>query len=126
MPTLGVNKYLGWYTSIPSLISRRATRENILTFSIDLDAEKFIAGLVPQVVKDPQSAFAILLDSAVRDAYERLLQPSIQNEVRTFLKERSESEAINVFEENLRLNLPADNSTEDAIVAEEWIIRHVV
>src|SRR3989454_4080506 len=84
------------------LAIRRATRENVLTSSVDLDPEKFIANLIPQVVKDAQSPFAVLLESAVRDAYERLLQPSIQHEVRSFLRERAESEAIKVLEENLR------------------------
>jgi uncharacterized protein len=95
---------------IPShrmLAIRRGTREGILTFSIDVDNEKFIAGLIPQIVKGPQPQFAPLLESAVRDAYERLLLPSIQNEVRSMLRERAESEAIDVFEENLRTLLLA-------------------
>jgi len=95
---------------IPShrmLAIRRGTREGILTFSIDIDNDKFIAGLIPQVVRDAQSQFAPLLESAARDAYERLLLPSIQNEVRSNLRERAESEAIEVFEENLRTLLLA-------------------
>jgi protein Tex len=95
---------------IPShrmLAIRRGTREGILTFSIDVENDKFIAGLIPQVVRDPQSQFAPLLDSAARDAYQRLLLPSIQNEVRSNLRERAESEAIEVFEENLRTLLLA-------------------
>src|SRR5262245_47163621 len=95
---------------IPShrmLAIRRGTREGILTFSIDIENDKFIAALIPQVVRDAQSQFAPLLESAARDAYERLLLPSIQNEVRSNLRERAESEAIEVFEENLRTLLLA-------------------
>src|SRR5215831_15834162 len=95
---------------IPShrmLAIRRGTREGILTFSIDIDNDKFLASLIPQIVRDPQSQFAPLLESATRDAYERLLLPSIQNEVRSLLRERAESEAITVFEENLRTLLLA-------------------
>ena len=90
---------------IPShrmLAIRRGTREGILTHSIDVDNDKFVAPLIPQVVKDASSQFAPLIESAARDAYERLLLPSIQNEVRSMLRERAESEAIEVFEENLR------------------------
>jgi len=90
---------------IPShrmLAIRRGAREGILTSSVDVDNDKFIAGLIPQVVRDAQSQFAPLLESAARDGYERLLLPSIQNEVRSMLKERAEAEAIDVFEENLR------------------------
>jgi uncharacterized protein len=96
---------------IPShrmLAIRRGTREGVLSFSIDVDNERFITGtLAPQVIRDAQSAFAPLLESALRDSYERLLLPSIQNEVRSLLKERAEAEAIKVFEENLRTLLLA-------------------
>src|SRR5437867_1875993 len=109
-------KYAMYYSfeevvsKIPShrmLAIRRAARENVLTFSVDLDSEKFITALIPQFIRDPESPFTPLLETAVRDAYERLLQPSIQNEVRSFLRERAESEAIKVFEENLRTLLLA-------------------
>src|SRR5262249_56827877 len=66
---------------IPShrmLAIRRGTREGILTFSIDVDNDKFVTVLIPQVVRDAQSQFAPLLESPARDAYERLLLPSIQ------------------------------------------------
>jgi protein Tex len=92
-------------SKIPShrmLAIRRGTRENVLTYGVDLDSNKFMADVIPQVVRDNQSQFAPLLDRALRDSYERLLGPSIQNEVRSFLRERSESEAIKVFEENLK------------------------
>jgi protein Tex len=98
---------------IPShrmLAIRRGTREGVLTFAVEVDNDKFLAGLLRQVVRDAQSQFAPLLESAARDAYERLLLPSIQNEVRSLLRERAESEAITVFEENLRtllLSAPA-------------------
>ena len=95
---------------IPShrmLAIRRGTREGVLTFAIEVENEKFLVSLIPQVLRDPQSQFAPLLESAARDAYERLLLPSIQNEVRSILRERAESEAITVFEENLRTLLLA-------------------
>ena len=104
---------------IPShrmLAIRRGTREGILTFSLDVDNDKFIAALIPQVVRDPQSNVAPLLESAARDAYERLLLPSIQNEVRSNLRERAESEGIEVFEENLRTLLLAPPAGQIAVM----------
>ena len=98
---------------IPShrmLAIRRGTRENVLTYSVETDGETFIAGLLPQVIRDSASQFAPFLDVAVRDSYERLLAPSLQNEVRSMLRERAEEAAIRVFEENLRsllLSAPA-------------------
>jgi len=95
---------------IPShrmLAIRRGTREGILNFSIDADNAKIIGILLPQIIRDPQSRFSPFLETAARDAYERLLLPSIQNEVRSILRERAESEGIKVFEENLRTLLLA-------------------
>jgi uncharacterized protein len=103
---------------IPShrmLAIRRGAREGILSFSVDVDNDKFLAGLIPQVVRDPQSQFAPLLETTVRDSYERLLLPSIQNEVRSLLRERAESEAIEVFEENLRTLLLAPPAGQIAV-----------
>ena len=39
---------------------------------------------------------------AVKDAYRRLLQPSLETEFRTALKTKADEDAINVFAENLR------------------------
>jgi len=98
---------------IPShrmLAIRRGTRENILSYSINIDSDKFIAYLQSSIIRDPASQFAPFLDGAIRDSYERLLSPSMQNEIRSMLRERSEDAAIRVFEENLRsllLSAPA-------------------
>ena len=95
---------------IPShrmLAIRRGTREGILNFSIDVDNAKIVGNLLPQIIRDPQSRFAPFLETAARDAYDRLLLPSIQTEVRSILRERAESEGIKVFEENLRTLLLA-------------------
>ncbi len=39
---------------------------------------------------------------AIRDAYRRLMQPSLESEFRTALKQKADEEAITVFAENLR------------------------
>jgi len=112
----GKTKYEMYYRfeetvpKIPShrmLAIRRGTRENVLTYTIDTDVEKFVESLLARVISDRSSQFAPFLDRAVRDSFERLLAPSIRNEVRAALKERSESEAIRVFEENLKTLLLA-------------------
>src|SRR5215831_19374214 len=104
---------------IPShrmLAIRRGTREGVLTFSIDINNDKFVGALMPQVVTDQQSPFSPLLENVTHDAYERLLLPSIQTEVRSILRERAEAEAINVFEENLRTLLLAPPAGLIAVV----------
>jgi protein Tex len=40
--------------------------------------------------------------SAIRDSYKRLLQPALETEMRSLLKQKADEEAIHVFAENLR------------------------
>jgi protein Tex len=52
------------------------------------------------------------IKKAAKDAYRRLLQPSLETESRTVLKTKADEEAINVFAENLRqllLSAPLGN-----------------
>lgn len=91
--------------TIPShrmLAIRRGWEEGFLTFSIEMDEEKALAYLNGRIIKDSGSVFAPYLVSSIKDSYTRLLNPSIQTEVRVVLKKRSDEEAIKVFEENLK------------------------
>jgi uncharacterized protein len=88
---------------IPShrmLAIRRGAKEGVLTFEIELPRERPVAHLAAQVIHT-QGECARHLAEAVEDAYDRLLNPSIQTEVRLELKDRSDEEAIKVFRENL-------------------------
>ncbi|MSO23034.1 MAG: RNA-binding transcriptional accessory protein [Acidobacteria bacterium] len=89
---------------IPShrmLAIRRGLKEQVLGFSIEIDAEKSHRLIAARVIKDAQSVFAAPLQTAIKDGYERLLNPSLQSEVRALLKDRSDAEAIKVFDANL-------------------------
>ncbi len=91
-------------SKIPShrmLAIRRGAQENVLRFEIELDAARPVAHLKSKVVHAPGD-WVPHLHEAVEDAYERLINPSIQTEVRLELKERSDEEAIRVFRENLQ------------------------
>ena len=91
-------------SKIPShrmLAVRRGVKEQILSYTIEIDSQHALRLVQNQVYQDSQSPFAPYLERAVKDAYERLLFPSIQAEVRAILKERSDLEAIEVFEANL-------------------------
>ena len=90
-------------SKIPShrmLAIRRGAKEGVLTFEIDLPRERPLGYLNTQVIHS-QGECARHLAEAVEDAYDRLLNPSIQTEVRLELKDRSDEEAIKVFRENL-------------------------
>jgi uncharacterized protein len=58
------------------------------------------------------------LQKAIKDAYKRLLQPALETEYRTNLKQAADEEAIQVFSENLRqllLSAPLGNKRIMAI-----------
>jgi len=82
------------------LAIRRGTKEGVLSFEIELDPVQPLAHLKNAIVKGPGECAAHLVE-AIEDSYSRLLNPSIQTEVRLELKERSDEEAIRVFKENL-------------------------
>src|SRR5204862_8213833 len=72
----------------------------ILRFEIELDPAQPLTYLKNKVIRE-RGEWVPQLERAVEDSYERLLNPSIQTEVRLELKDRSDEEAIRVFRENL-------------------------
>ena len=88
---------------IPShrmLAIRRGEAENVLYFNIELSPERPLAYLKSKVLKQPGD-WTPHLDLAMQDCYKRLLNLSIQSEVRLELKQKADLEAIRVFRENL-------------------------
>ncbi len=88
---------------IPShrmLAIRRGEAENILYFNIELSAERPLAYLKSKVLRQPGD-WTPHLELAIQDCYKRLLNLSIQSEVRLELKQKADIEAIRVFRENL-------------------------
>ena len=89
--------------TIPShrmLAIRRGETENVLYFLIETDAARATQMLRARVLK-AQGDWTPQLELAIDDSWSRLLNSSIQAEVRLELKRRSDLEAIQVFRENL-------------------------
>jgi uncharacterized protein len=89
--------------TIPShrmLAIRRGESENVLYFLIEVEAERALALMRRHVLRQPGD-WTPQLELAVDDAWKRLLNSSIQAEIRLELKRRSDSEAIQVFRDNL-------------------------
>ncbi|HWT64512.1 MAG TPA: Tex-like N-terminal domain-containing protein, partial [Terracidiphilus sp.] len=88
---------------IPShrmLAIRRGEAENVLYFLIEIEPERAVGMMRAKTLRfvgdwTPQ------LELAIDDAWKRLLNSSIQAEIRLELKRRSDAEAINVFKDNL-------------------------
>ncbi len=91
--------------TIPShrmLALRRGEKEGVLRVTLEVDRDTASGLVAQQIVRNPQASLRADLEKAVSDAYERLLKPAIEVDVRLALRERADGEAIRVFAENLR------------------------
>jgi uncharacterized protein len=79
----------------------RGFMEGFLRLSIAPAEEDALALIEAQFIK-PMLPAGEHLKKAAKDAYRRLLQPSLETEFRTALKQKADEEAIQVFAENLR------------------------
>lgn len=83
------------------LAMRRGELEGILKVTVNPESNPVVERLNRFWVKG-RSASAVEVEKAVKDAYKRLLQPSIETEFANFSRGKSEEEAINVFADNLK------------------------
>lgn len=83
------------------LAIRRGEKEGFLIMDIFIEKESAIAALKEIFVKSSNQSGQHVA-TAVEDAYNRLLKPSIETEFRMSSKKSADEEAIRVFAENLR------------------------
>ncbi len=81
------------------LAIRRAESEGFLKVSIRPPQEYVLERLFRLFIKNDLSGN---IETAITDSWKRLLAPSIENEFAVLSKEKADTEAINVFAENLR------------------------
>jgi len=89
--------------TIPShrmLAIRRGETEKVLYFLIEIEAERALSIMRRHALRSPGD-WTEQLELAIDDAWKRLLNSSIQTEIRLELKRRSDAEAIQVFRDNL-------------------------
>jgi uncharacterized protein len=89
--------------TIPShrmLAIRRGEGESVLYFLIELEPQRAIALIQSRVLRF-HGDWTRHLELAIEDSWQRLLNSSIQGEIRLELKKRSDAEAIQVFRDNL-------------------------
>jgi uncharacterized protein len=79
----------------------RGFLEGVLRMSIAPLEEDALYLIEQQYIKG-MNPWSDHLRKAIRDAYRRLMQPSLESEFRTALKQKADEEAITVFAENLR------------------------
>ncbi|WP_425250874.1 Tex family protein [Geothrix mesophila] len=89
---------------IPShrlLALRRGEKEEILTVKLLVERENLVSQLVAKVQVNPASGYRRFLNEVAGDAFDRLLAPTIESEVRYEAKKKADGEAIKVFQTNL-------------------------
>lgn len=91
------------------LAINRAEKEKVLTVSIEIDDERFIQYIVQGVMRRRESSLQGFIEETVKDAFKRLIFPSVEREIRHELTEKAQEQALNVFSinlENLLLQAP--------------------
>ena len=104
--------------AIPShrmLAIRRGETENILYFVIELDPQRPLDIIKSKIHKQPGD-WTPQLNLAAEDAWKRLLNSSITSEIRLELKQRADTDAIQVFRENLQNVLLAPPAGQLAVL----------
>ena len=102
---------------IPShriLAINRGEKEEFLKIKIDKPEDTILNLIQKDVIKDFNSQYAPYLIETIQDSFKRLIEPSVEREIRSDLTEKAEEQAIKVFGKNakqLLLGAPLKNLT---------------
>ena len=116
-------QYFDWsepLNKIPShrlLAILRAEKEGFIKVSIDIDKDEILTFMEGSLVKTASPSCAEQIILAAQDAYKRLLEPSISNEILQEAKIKADEKAISIFSENLTQLLLAPPLGEKRILA---------
>ena len=83
------------------LALNRGENEKFLSVKIEAPTEDILRYLKKQVIVRENAQTSPVLEEVVEDAYDRLIAPAIEREIRSDLTERAEDGAIKVFGKNL-------------------------
>lgn len=89
---------------IPShriLAINRGEKEKFLKVKIEKPDDKIIEYISKDIIKG-NTVYADILKTAIEDSYKRLIEPSIEREIRNDLTEKAEEKAIKVFGQNAK------------------------
>ena len=101
---------------IPShriLAINRGEKEDCLKVTIEKPEDKILAYIERDTIKG-ETQFTKMLKDTIQDSFERLIEPSIDREIRSDLTEKAEEKAIKVFGQNskqLLLGAPIKGKT---------------
>ena len=101
---------------IPShriLAINRGEKEDFLKVRLEKPEEKILAYIERDIIKG-ETQFTDMIKATIEDSFKRLIEPSIEREIRSDLTEKAEEKAIKVFGQNskqLLLGAPIKGKT---------------
>ena len=84
------------------LAVNRGEREEVLKVAVEVNRDGAAGIVVKKTVKEPRCASSDFVRAAAEDAYDRLIAPSVEREIRAELTEKASEGAIGQFALNLR------------------------
>ena len=99
------------------LALNRGEKEDVLGVSIEYEKERVIDYLQKRVIKNNNSIVTDIVKDAIEDSYKRLIQPSIEREIRSDLTVIGEDAAISNFAKNLESLLLTPPLKERVVLA---------
>ncbi len=83
------------------LALNRGENEKFLTVKVEAPQERILQYLAKKIITSDNEFTTPVLTEVVKDAYDRLIAPAIEREIRNELTEKAEDGAISVFGKNL-------------------------
>lgn len=84
------------------LAVNRGEKEGFLKVNVEMGSERPLNSIAKVMIKNPACACADIVKTACEDAYDRLIFPSIEREIRNDLTENACENSMKVFGVNLR------------------------
>ncbi len=111
------NEPVKWIKPHRILALNRGENEKVLNVSIDMDKNEVLSFLEKKIIRNDKSFVVSLVKEAIEDSYKRLIEPSIEREIRSDLTEKGEEAAIDNFGKNLEALLLTPPMKEKVVLA---------
>ena len=83
------------------LAINRAEKQKVISVSFDIDEERFLSYIVKGIIWNHKTIAEDFIKNATKDAFKRLIMPSVEREIRSELTEKAEDASLSLFSENL-------------------------
>ena len=111
------NEPVKWIKAHRILALNRGENEKVLNVSINVEKQEILSFLEKKLIKNDKSFVAPYIKEAIEDSYKRLIEPSIEREIRSDLTEKGEEAAIDNFGKNLEALLLTPPMKEQVVLA---------